>query len=235
MGRAPNSFSDKTPNNYRFERKFVYQNLEMEDIINSQILNNAFFFDEVYGRRRINNIYFDDANHSFYKMNVSGVGYRSKYRLRWYNDNFNLISNPALEIKRKFGDVGEKLVYDLPHLLTDISSKTADEVYLKVIEEIADTKLRSEMQRLFPILFNTYERRYFLSADEKFRITLDYNMKFYNPNVDDHMTSQVEIEGVILELKYATEHDAEGRKLSQFFRERLSKNSKYVIGYDLLY
>ena len=236
MGRVPDNIPlDKIPANYRFERKFVYQAQELDDLINSKVLNNAFFFREVFERRTINNIYFDDANRSFYKMNVSGVGYRSKYRLRWYGDSFKEIVKPVLEIKKKFGEAGEKLLHPLPQLSLDISSKPADEVYHLIKAEIKDEKLLSVMDRLFPVLYNSYERRYFLSADEKFRITLDYNMKFYNPNVDQYMITEAGIEHLVLELKYPIEHDFEGRKLSQFFDERLSKNSKYVLGCDLLY
>ncbi len=227
--------SESLLNNYRFERKFVFDNHDLEDVINSNVYNSSFFFKEVYERRTVNNIYLDDGNHSFYKMNVSGVGLRSKYRLRWYNDNFNLIANSTLEIKKKLGEVGDKLLYKLPHLQMDITTKSVDEVYNTILSHITDKKLLSDTHSLFPLLYSNYERRYFLSADEKFRITLDYNMKFYNPNVDRHMLTEVGIDDIVLELKYDTKDDFKGRNLSQSLEQRLSKNSKYVRGYDLLY
>ncbi len=60
-------------------------------------------------------------------------------------------------------------------------------------------------------------------------------MKFYNPNVDRHMLTEMSIDDIVLELKYDTKDDFKGRKLSQSLKQRLSKNSKYVRGYDLLY
>ena len=237
MSKAPNNFplSRAETNNYRFERKFVFDNLDLEEIINSHVLNNSYFFKEVYERRTVNNIYFDDWSHSFYKMNVSGVGIRSKYRLRWYGDDYKVISNSILEIKKKLGEVGDKLLFKLPNLKMDLTTKSVDNAFQIILSHITDKKLLSEVERLFPLLYSSYERRYFLSEDEKFRITLDYNMKFYNPNIDQYMLSEMGIDDIILELKYLTRDDFKARKLSQSFDQRLSKNSKYVRGYDMLY
>jgi hypothetical protein len=49
------------------------------------------------------------------------------------------------------------------------------------------------------------------------------------------MLSEMGIDDIILELKYLTRDDFKARKLSQSFDQRLSKNSKYVRGYDMLY
>lgn len=219
---------------HRFERKFVFEEQNLEDLIQSNIYNSSFLFEEIYNRRTINNIYFDDNDHSFYKMNVSGVGRRDKYRLRWYGDQYALVNKPTFEIKRKWGEVGDKLLYKLPDLEFDITKCTTAEVYDKVINWIKDPKLLSEVQRLNPLLYNSYERRYFLSEDEKFRITIDYNMRFYNPNVDQFQLSEISISDIVLELKYKLEDDLLGRKLAQEIKQRLSKNSKYVRGYDLI-
>ncbi len=222
-------------NNFRFERKFVFENTDLDWLINSVVLTNPQLFKEVYHRRTINNIYFDDCNHSFYKMNVSGVGLRSKYRLRWYDDNYRSLSNSTLEIKKKLGEVGDKVLHKLPGFELNLENLSSDEINSVLQSQINDPALLSQFQLLSPLLYNSYERRYFLSQDEKFRITLDYNMKFFNPNVDQFMMTEIAIEDIILELKYNTEDDKEGRKVSQTLGSRLSKNSKYVRGYDLLY
>lgn len=219
----------------RFERKFVYEGGILEDIIQSAILNNASFFKEIYNRRTINNLYFDDHSHSFYKMNVSGVGSRSKYRLRWYNDHFESIHSPNLEIKKKYGEVGDKITYELPDFSCNLLQSSAYDLYHSILAEIKDKQLLSKLQLLKPALFNSYERRYFLSSDEKFRITVDYNMRFYNPNFDHFHPSEVVIDDIIIELKYNTVDDKEARKITQKLESRLSKNSKYVRGFDLLY
>ena len=71
MGKAANKQVDlNAQNSLRFERKFIYKNTRAEDLIQTEILTNPFCFKEVYHRRSINNIYFDDHDLTFYKQNV---------------------------------------------------------------------------------------------------------------------------------------------------------------------
>ena len=85
MEKAANSViqDNGTVPNLRYERKFVYQNTNVDAVIR-QVYQNSFGFKEVFHKRKINNIYFDDANYRFYKQNVEGVANRKKLRLRWY-------------------------------------------------------------------------------------------------------------------------------------------------------
>lgn len=226
----------KSPKNaYRFERKFIFEETSPEEIISTVIFENSALFTEIFQERSVNNIYFDDFNFSFYHMNVSGVGERSKYRLRWYSDDFEKIQKATFEIKKKLGEVGDKISYKLPSFDFNLSGKSEREITGAIESQIDDRTLLENLRLLHPALFNSYDRRYFLSEDEKFRITIDYNMKFYNPNLKSFRRTKVAIPEVILELKYATEDDAEARKISQEWSSRLSKNSKYVRGCDLLY
>ena len=73
-----------------------------QDIMNNVVLVNPYCFKEIFHRRSVNNIYFDDQNMSFYRQNVAGDANREKYRLRWYGDDFVKVSNPTFEIKKKF-------------------------------------------------------------------------------------------------------------------------------------
>ena len=106
--------------NLRFERKFIYIGQDVDDIIKTVVLGNKFCFREIYHRRRVNSMYFDDNNRTFYTMNVSGDGIREKYRVRWYGDDFALLSNPTVEIKKKFGEAGDKYSYKIKDLSLDL-------------------------------------------------------------------------------------------------------------------
>lgn len=221
----------------RFERKFVYPSnfYTAEDVINMEVLVNGFGFREIYERRKVNNIYFDDCNHTFYKMNVAGDGLRKKYRLRWYDDNFFIVCNPTMEVKKKYGEVGDKYSHRLNGFEMDLRAISLQQINGGIGKAIADLELKSNFSMLFPTLYNSYERRYFLSDCGKFRITIDYNMVFYNPHQLPYHLSESRIDDVILELKYDTKDDMESRKISQQFRERVSKNSKYVRGYEIFH
>lgn len=221
--------------NLRFERKFVYQNVHVDDII-QRVYRNSFGFAEVFHLRKINNIYFDDANYNFYKQNVEGVADRKKIRLRWYGADTAQIENPTIEVKKKMGEVGDKDSYRLQGTSLDLRRSTANDVHAYLVENTRQQlALHQNLKALHATLLNTYERRYFLSFCERYRITVDFNQAFYNPNYDSFERSELRLNTVVLELKYAVEDDSEARQVSQQINTRLSKNSKYVTGIDMLY
>lgn len=224
--------------NLRYERKFVYPNSYPEDLIATEILTNSFCFGEIYHRRTVNNCYFDDQAMSFYHQNVAGDDKRNKYRLRWYGDAFNSIERPVLEIKKKHGAVGDKLSFALSEIKIDLNNHTASSLLTqtrKAIEKEDKIALSNNMEALQAALYNSYERRYFLSHCERFRITIDYNMKFYNPSSTPFEISEASTTDVVLELKYDVLNDSVARQLSQELSARLSKHSKYVRGIDRIH
>jgi len=222
-------------NNLRFERKFVFQSTNFENVLLG-VSQNSYGFIEVFHKRKINNIYFDDSNYNFYKQNVEGVANRKKLRLRWYGEDTSQIISPTIEVKKKIGEVGDKDSYKLESTLLDLNLLTANEAHTYLL---ANTKnhigLNHSLKTLHPTLLNTYERRYFLSYCGRYRITLDFNQKFFNPNYTKFERSELQLSDIILELKYAVEDDAETREVSQQIDTRLSKNSKYVNGVNMLY
>lgn len=221
--------------NLRHERKFVYERGEAEAIIEN-VCRNPFGFQEVFYLRKVNNIYFDDANFNFYKQNVEGVANRKKLRLRWYGNESSQIQDPNIEIKIKQGEVGDKVSHKLKGLSFDLQQQSSREVHEELIKTTTSkTRLHQALCSLQPALLNTYERRYFLSFCGKYRITIDFNQEFYNPNYQSYQQSKIKIDDVILELKYALEDDKVAREVSQGIGPRLSKNSKYVRGINLLY
>lgn len=223
--------------NLRYERKFIYENLLPLDLIQTEVLTNPFCFREIFHRRTVNNIYYDDQAMSFYHQNVAGDEHRDKYRLRWYGDHFHLIERPTLEIKKKMGVVGDKLSFKLPNLTFNLKTtplEAVQETLKAALLEIYGQEITLKMNLLRPSLYNSYERRYFLSHCEKFRITVDYNMSFYYPGSGDYATSQRSISDTVLELKYKVGGDREARVLTQALSARLFKNSKYVRGINLI-
>ena len=228
--------ASKPANAYRFERKFVFPHEDVEDFIETKVLLNSYCFSEIFERRQVNNIYFDYPELHFYKQNVEGDGERKKYRLRWYGDTFEQVNKPSLEIKKKFGEVGDKITVKLKDLSMNLASTSSEEAYQQILQEIEaknQPALVEQMRLLTPSLYNAYERRYFLSDCERFRITVDYNMKFYNPDIAAFKISKARIQNIVLELKYEREFDEESRMLTQEIDARLSKNSKYVQGVDI--
>ncbi len=222
--------------NLRFERKFVYTDIYMEDILR-RVLQMPFGFKEAYHKRKINNIYLDDANYNFYKQNVEGVAHRKKLRYRWYGDDTNKVTSPNIEVKIKNGEVGDKLTYKFKDFSCDIAQTTPMGVHKALLAEtLHQPALHNDLGALHPTLLNTYERRYFLSFCGHYRITIDFNQQFFNPNYGcSYKQSGIAVKDVVVELKYATVKDEDARAISQYIGTRLSKNSKYVNGINLLY
>lgn len=225
-------------NNHRYERKFLYEGITPEDLIETVVLTNSFCFREIFHRRTVNNIYYDDQSMSFYHQNVSGDEKRDKYRLRWYGDAFENIENPVLEIKKKYGAVGDKLSFALSGYMYHLNDQPLAEMQDIIRQDILKNHARElglKLSNLTPSLYNSYERRYFLSDCENYRITIDYNMAFYNPHFSEYTMTKTQLPDVVLELKYKVSDDKESRKLTQTLSARLSKNSKYVRGIDLIH
>ena len=95
---------------FRYERKFIIQHSSMKKLINDIKLHPA-SLKEIFFKRKINNIYFDNYDLDFFKSNIQGNSERSKIRLRWYGDKNTI--KPNLEIKIKKGLVGKKFVLSL--------------------------------------------------------------------------------------------------------------------------
>ena len=235
MGKA---VSKPFAQNYRYERKFVYTHLLSEDLIELEVLGNSFCFREIFSRRTVNNCYYDDASMSFYHQNVAGDDKRDKYRLRWYGDDFTVIQNPVLEIKKKHGTVGDKLSFPLADVKANLNT-TSSSILLELVKTATHKNnymaLSNALEILQPALYNSYERRYFLSDCERYRITVDYNMRFYDVLMSPLHLGEITLPEVILELKYNREDDKESRQLTQQLNARLSKHSKYVRGIDLVH
>lgn len=222
-------------NAYRYERKFNVVGLSAFEIENI-VKKHPAMFSEIFKQRYINNIYFDDFNYSNFHQNLSGQAKRSKYRIRWYGDFKGNIEKPILEIKVRHGYVGKKPIYELaPFIIEDgisIKSITNSLKNSALPEEIA---LPLDFQK--PVLANRYLRKYFKSADDKFRITIDSDISYFRLNNLNLSLNHkvVDYESVIMEIKYDVEDENSIMNVTSAFPFRISRNSKYANGIDALY
>lgn len=220
-------------NAMRYERKFFVEDFdyaEMEMLIK---LHPA-CFSEIYHPRFINNIYFDSPSFSNYFDNVEGNKNRIKFRIRWYGEQFGLIKNPVLEIKIKKALLGTKKYFPLPDFNFE---KPNNPIEIKNIIEKADLPLDIRFQILAqnPVLLNRYQRKYFISADKIFRMTLDNNLyvaTMDHANFRNHKTDE---KSLILELKYDENQDFLAKEIGQHFPFRMTKSSKYAQGIEYFY
>lgn len=213
---------------YRFERKFFITELSKYEIENIVKLHSA-MFSEVYYERFINNIYFDTHQMNNLSDNLEGATNRIKVRVRWYGELLGVIEKPIMEVKVKNGLLGKKISLPLkPFTLSPAIN--IDEIIRSVTYPVKEWI--ADFRSLNPVLINRYTRKYFESADKKYRITLDYDQFFYRVNNTENLFLEEynDAVSVILELKYDKNSDGEVNKITSEFPFRLSKSSKYVNG-----
>lgn len=215
---------------YRYERKFYVDGLTLPEL-KRVIWHHPAIFRPLYHPRYINNIYLDSAARNAYVDNVEGVADRCKVRIRWYGDLYGTHEG-TLEQKIKRGFVGRKESHRLP----------AQEIQPGLTRWAIGRWLRgaplpvevlSMLSPLRAVLVNRYRRRYFVSGDGRFRLTLDDQQEFYGfPGGGLSRMARRDRDGLIVEIKYAREDDVDADWITNAFPFRLTRSSKYVSGLE---
>ena len=220
---------------FRYERKFFITEISSKDIDSIVKLHPA-IFSEIFHERSVNNIYFDTPDLNNYFDNIDGNMYRIKSRIRWYGRTFGVIEKPVLELKIKNGLLGRKESYSLDTFKLDSNfnmQKIVQIIQNKNIPEFVKIGIKSSQ----PTLLNKYNRKYFLSADKRYRITIDTNQVFYRiGSQNNFFLNKIKNElNVILELKYNIDADDDVNRITEHFPFRLTKSSKYISGLEKIY
>ena len=217
---------------WRYERKFAIEHMSLSEAENI-ILSNSMFFSEVYYKRQVNNIYLDSIYMDAYYTNVEGLGHRKKYRVRWYGDLFSKIERPILEVKVKQGIVGSKYKYKLHEFELDrlFQTKMLEQVFSK---SNLPENVKFELSSVDPTLINSYSRKYYMSANEKYRVTIDTSLEYFAVQRGfNNIVSSSSQRGIVIEIKYSVENDEHVDRITQLFPFRLSRSSKYVQGISM--
>ena len=103
-----------------------------------------------------------------YKHGIEGDSRRFKVRMRWYGDLINLNVSQTLELKRKFGHVGDKLKWQISSFLsTETMLQAALKADLLVDNNVDNFEiLYTILPIINPVLINRYNRKYLISADK---------------------------------------------------------------------
>ncbi|HHS95561.1 MAG TPA: VTC domain-containing protein, partial [Phaeodactylibacter sp.] len=170
---------------YRKERKFLVEGADIH-AVEFIIKAHPAMFSQPFPPRYINNIYFDSNQFGNYGDNVVGAKNRHKFRIRWYGDQFGYIKKPILEIKIKKGLAGAKRHYPLVPFTLEPGF---NQYMMRDVFNRSDLPgaVREMLRYQAPTLINRYFRKYFLSADRRFRVTLDTQLQFIR--IDRHQNS----------------------------------------------
>ncbi len=200
----------KIPLNNKFDLNFSSWKDSSQNIVKT--------FDD----RTVNSIYFDTPDFNLAKDNLSGISNRKKYRIRWYNKNFNDLS---YEIKSKKNNLGSKIVMNVDKNQTD----------LKDIFSYKNKLLHKDNKKFFleyinyhnlePKIQVSYVRSYY---EFKNSVRITYDRKINYKLIDRFNTKQLNSHDYmnVIEIKFDPKNyliASELIKKSKFIPKRFSK------------
>ena len=220
---------------YRYESKFLIEALEAGQV-RSLIQRHPAMFYAPFPPRVVNNLYLDTEELDYYHANLDGAAERCKIRVRWYGRIFGPIGDPVLEFKIKNGLVGTKRSYPFPafNLNGDFSRRAFQEM---VLASDLPEHVRHHLRTLNVVLCNSYQRWYYATQDQRYRVTVDLGMIYYRVRLfNNNFINRVRDDSrVIMEMKYEKPFELQAERIAGFFPFRLTRNSKYVTGIESVY
>lgn len=215
----------------RYERKFLVDDRSASEI--EQLLKfNSACFSEIYEERTVNNVYFDTLGFNNYYDNVEGNTDRIKPRIRWYGELFGP-AKAILEFKIKRGLMGKKEFYKLTDFSLD-KDFSREKVVNALNMQKTPIHVLDIMRSVYPTVLNSYKRKYFISADNNFRITIDKELSFFSISYNRplFLNKVKKYNVVVVELKYNSMFEDEAKAIASKFPFNLTKNSKYLQGIE---
>ncbi len=212
---------------YRYERKFRTTSHSLNELIEI-ICSSTGMFSENYSSRIVNSIYLDTLEQDFCRDNLAGISTRIKPRIRWYGPRRSSIDASKLELKYKVNLLGTKASFPFSSFsLGDSFHKDMTDGLSSLWNAFPTLDFLKELE---PSLLIMYHRRYFSSCDRQYRITIDWNLKYYPYSFFGPISvNPIEDDAIILELKYSA--DATNPDwIIDSLPFRFTKSSKYVAG-----
>jgi len=215
----------------RFERKAYVDHINRHSLI-SLVLQHPALFRQIHQERVVNSMYFDTIHYSDAKEKIDGLNSRKKVRIRWYGNLFGEVAKPVLEIKNKENGLGWKDRHPLKPFVFEQNGGLFAPFEYRETQDVSVPKLL--LTDRIPSLLISYQRIYFQSADGRFRITVDDQLKFYCPVRKNRCWIMLSgnTQGTILELKYSRADDSDARQITSWYPFRWGSFSKYTRGLE---
>lgn len=211
----------------RRERKFPLAGRSAAEA-RALILLHPARFRPAFDERTVNSLYLDGVGRACAREALEGGARRYKARIRWYGELFGPVASPVFELKLKRGSLGAKVVRPLPPFVAAAGFSSERAQALFDAAAFGDVlRLAVKGTRLSAVV--SFRRAYFLSADGRFRATLDWAVRgaplhgslgaFPPPPAGP---------SPVIELKHAPDHDEDGAAVCAFFPVRGAASSKYL-------
>ena len=179
----------------------------------------------------VRSIYFDDPLLSDCQANLDGISRRKKVRLRWY-DSLTPSNVLFFEIKWRNNRVTGKHRLEL-HSQRSLGELTYSQIYDELIHILPPQHMVDLLKRSDPVVIVEYQREHFVSADGLLRVTLDYDLNFYDQTGKQSISTSFPFrmsDFLVMEVKGPEESLQEVNELLYPFTPRMGPCSKYVHG-----
>jgi len=211
---------------YRYEIKFVLNSIKLSDAM--EWLYTSTTANMAYENRIVNSIYFDDMGFSSVRDNLTGISQRSKFRLRWYeNENKECL---AFEAKIKNGRLSRKEIYPINLSKDNLMELSVGDIASKCIKDLEMNNVIFD-EYMTPTLKVSYEREYY-ETHNGIRITIDQNINFSDVYSNSMLAKEKPIHypNNVMELKFSPSMKKEVSKLIQSLHITPTRHSKYLVG-----
>jgi SPX domain protein involved in polyphosphate accumulation len=211
------------PKKYRYEIKITYPQNSYQKVLLA-VKSHPALFKEIFYERTINNIYLDNYKLDNYYDNINGVKNRIKHRIRWYGVSTKT-KEIFLEYKYKNDKLGWKEKHKIPNFIFDNNFN-----WSKYLLKIKKKSFYQDIKNEIPTLNNSYLRRYFISSNKQFRVTIDRQLDYQFIDKTYFKNKKVKDPRIILEIKFYQKNFDKSKKIIQNFTNQITANSKYVTG-----
>lgn len=222
--------NNSVPADARQEIKFVSYEYQLPYLLGWIRLHSAGFF-QPHPDRWINNVYFDSHSYHAYSQNLSGASQRTKLRYRWYGEA-RLPEAGILELKCRRNFFGWKRRYPVDVIPAQKGDSWQD-IRARISEQISHEGRKVLEVNPVPVLINRYYRKYFVSRNEKVRITVDIHQAVWDQRYRAHpyFGKKANIpHALVVEVKFARQDRELASQILQGIPVRVSRHSKYING-----
>ena len=209
-------------NLYRYERKYLLEKINLNKFLCDLFTNN---YREINKNRRINNVYFDTYNYDLLNHTIEGLCDRKKIRIRWYGETFDK-SKKTIEfkIKKEFFNIKKKLNIGSFKINSFNDINNLNNTAISHIQLKNEFIFYNEMINKIPVILNSYQRHYYMNAENNIRVTIDTDLSFYSP-----ITKIKSFErNIVVEIKYSNEINF-SNKFKDLTQTRYSKYAKGLL------
>lgn len=159
----------------RYEVKFAAAGSHLDRVLAWLRLHPA-GFRTAHPDRRVHNVYFDSHDYAAVDEKLAGDSARHKLRYRWYGERA-LPDAGVLELKCRRNTYGWKL----QHPVAAAPACSAWPAFVRALRAGLPVGPRGWLdEHPAVVLINRYERRYFVSADGRVRMTVDTGLAAYD-------------------------------------------------------